>query len=48
MTHQPYRLAPLFLITLGLLGMALGIARRESAVIFTKVIAICLECIGIG
>ena len=32
----------------GLLMMAFGIYRGEMAVVFTKAINICMECIGIG
>lgn len=38
----------LFLATVGLLLMAFGIFRGEMAVVFTKAINICMECIGIG
>lgn len=48
MIHTPYRPAALFLIVLGIFGMALGMARGEGVVLFTKAVAICLECIGIG
>ena len=33
---------------LGILFMAVGIARDEMKTVFTKGIQICLECIGIG
>lgn len=32
----------------GLIMMAYGIYRGELAVVFTKAVNICLECIGIG
>jgi hypothetical protein len=38
----------LFLAVVGLLLMAFGIFRGEMAVVFTKAINICMECIGIG
>lgn len=34
--------------SIGFLMMLLGISRGEIAVIFSKAIRICLECIGIG
>ena len=36
------------LAVVGLLMMAFGIFRGEMAVVFTKAINICMECIGIG
>ena len=40
--------ASLILAAVGLLLMAFGIFRGEMAVVFTKAINICMECIGIG
>ena len=36
------------LVILGILLMIFGIHRGEMAVVFTKEINICMECIGIG
>lgn len=36
------------LVILGILLMIFGIHRGEMAVVFTKAINICMECIGIG
>lgn len=38
----------LFLAVLGIILMIIGIHRGEMAVVFTKAINICMECIGIG
>ncbi len=42
------RLAGISLAILGIIMMSYGICRGEMAVVFTKAINICLECIGIG
>ena len=36
------------LAALGILMMIFGIYRGEMAVVFTKAVNICMECIGIG
>lgn len=38
----------LALAAAGILMMGYGICRGEMAVVFTKAINICMECIGIG
>ena len=38
----------LILAAAGILMMGYGIFRGEMAVVFTKAINICMECIGIG
>lgn len=38
----------LLITVLGLMMMLLGTHRGEIAILFTKAINICLECIGIG
>ena len=40
--------AALALLALGLVMMGVGIARGEAAVVLTKAVRICMECIGIG
>ncbi len=41
-------LAALGLLALGLAMMGLGLYRGEAAVVLTKAVRICMECIGIG
>ena len=36
------------LAAVGILMMIFGICRGEMAVVFTKAVNICMECIGIG
>lgn len=45
---ESYRVKPLILIGLGVLFITIGIYRGEVALVFTKAIRVCLECIGIG
>lgn len=45
---QLVRLARLLLPLMGIAMMAFGIHRGEMAVVFTKAVRICMECIGIG
>ena len=42
------RLAPVFLLVLGGVMMAVGIFRHEYEIVFRKAVRICMECIGIG
>lgn len=46
--RQIPRYIGLMAAVLGVGLMALGIYRQELAVLFTKAINICLECVGIG
>lgn len=39
---------PLLLAGTGVVFIVLGIYRGEAAIVFTKAVRICLECIGIG
>ena len=42
------RLAPVFLLVLGGMMIAVGIFRQEYEIVFRKAVRICMECIGIG
>lgn len=48
MTFLRKNLPALLLFLLGGVFFALGIARGEQFVVFTKAVNLCLECIGIG
>ena len=42
------RLAGISVAVIGLVIMIFGITRGEAAVVFSKAVRICMECIGIG
>jgi hypothetical protein len=42
------KIIPLLLVGAGVVFIVLGVYRGEVAIVFTKAIRICLECIGIG
>lgn len=42
------KIIPLLLVGTGVVFIALGVYRGEVALVFTKAVRICLECIGIG
>ena len=44
----PSRWPGLVLATAGILMMGYGIFRGEMAIVLTKAVNICMECIGIG
>ena len=44
MSRTSFRFIPWIIVGLGIMG----IVRGEDTVLFTKAVAICLECIGIG
>ena len=48
MKKTPVSLAKYALLALAVLAAAFGIIRGETAGVFEKAAAICLECIGIG
>lgn len=48
MSRTSFRFIPWIIVGLGILGIIMGIVRGEYTVLFTKAVAICLECIGIG
>ena len=37
-----------FLLAAGLVFFLVGILRREAAVVLSKAIKLCMECVGIG
>ena len=41
-------LIPFVLLFMGIVFMAIGVARGEAFLVFSKAIRVCLECIGIG
>ncbi|MDX9888439.1 MAG: CD1871A family CXXC motif-containing protein [Anaerovoracaceae bacterium] len=41
-------ITPLLLVGAGVVFIVLGVYRGEVAIVFTKAVRICLECIGIG
>ncbi len=42
------RALPILLLALGVVFLVLGIFRGEVAVVLSRAVNICLECIGIG
>jgi hypothetical protein len=42
------KVIPLLLVGAGVVFIVLGVYRGEVAIVFTKAVRICLECIGIG
>ena len=46
--HENNKTIPLLLVGAGLAFIVLGVYRGEVAIVFTKAVRICLECIGIG
>lgn len=42
------RTIPLLLLGIGIVFLLFGLYRGEAAIVLTKAIRICLECIGIG
>lgn len=52
MSRTSFCFIPWIIVGLGILGIIMGIimgiVRGEDTVLFTKAVAICLECIGIG
>ena len=45
---QKGRALPFVLILLGAVLIVLGILRGEAAIVLSRAVNICLECIGIG
>jgi len=46
--HENNKAIPLLLVGAGVVFIVLGVYRGEVAIVFTKAVRICLECIGIG
>ena len=46
--YLSFQLITVLLLVIGVIFLSLGIWREEYAIVMSKAINICLECIGIG